>query len=187
VSRSGASLAVALMADISIMAGEAKITDGHVRIGVSPGDHAVILWPLLCGRAKAKYYLMTPDFGDGKEAERIGLVNLCAPHARLMERAYGNGGQAGEQQSARDPYTKRSLNNWMRTSQPVFDASLAREMLCFLGDERQGSRGRAEEKRETPVSLPSDRAFQRESRTDGAHVDSSTVSSGKINRMPIED
>src|SRR6516165_5808273 len=43
----GAGLAVALMADISIMAEEAKITDGHVRIGVSPGDHAVILWPLL--------------------------------------------------------------------------------------------------------------------------------------------
>ena len=31
----GAGLAVALMADISIMAEEAKITDGHVRIGVT--------------------------------------------------------------------------------------------------------------------------------------------------------
>jgi enoyl-CoA hydratase len=30
-----------------------------VRIGVAPGDHAAIVWPLLCGMAKAKYYLMT--------------------------------------------------------------------------------------------------------------------------------
>jgi enoyl-CoA hydratase len=136
------------MADISIMAGEAKITDGHVRIGVSPGDHAVILWPLLCGRAKAKYYLMTPDFGDGKEAERIGLVNLCAPHARLMERAMATADKLANSSQLAIRYTKRSLNNWMRTSQPVFDASLAREMLCFLGDDAKEVVAALKEKRE---------------------------------------
>src|SRR5204863_8785363 len=103
----GAGLAVALMADISIMAEEARITDGHVRIGVSAGDHAVILWPLLCGMAKAKYYLMTADFVDGKEAERIGLVSLCVPRAQLMERALGvaNKLATGSQTAIR--YTKR--------------------------------------------------------------------------------
>jgi enoyl-CoA hydratase len=52
----GAGLAVALMADISIMSETARITDGHVRLGVGAGDHAAIIWPLLCGLAKAKYY-----------------------------------------------------------------------------------------------------------------------------------
>ncbi len=80
----GAGLAVAMMADISIMAEEAKITDGHVKLGVAAGDHAAILWPLLCGMAKAKYYLLTADFVTGKEAERIGLVSLCVPRAQLM-------------------------------------------------------------------------------------------------------
>src|SRR5204863_7372799 len=103
----GAGLAVALMADISIMAEEARITDGHVKLGVSAGDHAVILWPLLCGMAKAKYYLMTADFLDGKEAERIGLVSLCVPRAQLMERALGvaNKLATGSQTAIR--YTKR--------------------------------------------------------------------------------
>src|SRR5581483_9638669 len=73
----GAGLAVAMLADISIMAEEAKITDGHVRLGVGAGDHAAIIWPLLCGMAKAKYYLLTAEFIDGKEAERIGLVSLA--------------------------------------------------------------------------------------------------------------
>ena len=68
----GAGLAVALMADISIMAEEARITDGHVRLGVAAGDHANIIWPLLCGLAKAKYYLLTADFIDGKTADQIG-------------------------------------------------------------------------------------------------------------------
>jgi len=81
----GAGLAVAFMADISIASESMRITDGHLRLGVAAGDHAVIVWPLLCGMAKAKYYLMTADFIDGKEAERIGLVSLCVPADRFME------------------------------------------------------------------------------------------------------
>ncbi|HTR63724.1 MAG TPA: enoyl-CoA hydratase/isomerase family protein, partial [Candidatus Binataceae bacterium] len=75
----GAGLAVALMADISIASEAMRITDGHARLGVAAGDHAVIIWPLLCGMARAKYYLLTADFIDGREAERIGLVSLCVP------------------------------------------------------------------------------------------------------------
>jgi enoyl-CoA hydratase len=144
----GAGLAVALMADISIMAEEAKITDGHVRLGVSAGDHAVILWPLLCGMAKAKYYLMTAEFVDGREAERIGLVSLCVPRAQLMDKALATANKlaTGSQLAVR--YTKRSLNNWMRMSQPAFDASLALEMLCFLGEDAKEGVAAIREKRE---------------------------------------
>ena len=132
-------LAVALMADISIMAEEARITDGHVRLGVSAGDHAVILWPLLCGLAKAKYYLMTADFVDGKEAERIGLVSLTVPRAKLMEKTLATADKLATGSQLAIRFTKRSLNNWMRTFQPAFDASLAMEMLCFLsGDVKEG-------------------------------------------------
>lgn len=144
----GAGLAVALMADISIMAEEARITDGHVRLGVSAGDHSVILWPLLCGMAKAKYYLMTAEFVDGKEAERIGLVSLCVPRAQLMEKALATAKRlaTGSQPAIR--LTKRSLNNWLRLFQPAFDASLAMEMLCFLGDDVKEGVAALMEKRE---------------------------------------
>src|SRR5207302_10140381 len=55
----GAGLAAALMADISIAARTARLIDGHTKLGVAAGDHAAIIWPLLCGMAKAKYYLLT--------------------------------------------------------------------------------------------------------------------------------
>ena len=84
----GAGLVVALLADVSIIAETARLTDGHTRLGVAAGDHAAIIWPLLCGMAKAKYYLLTCDFVDGREAERIGLVSLCAPPDQLMARAW---------------------------------------------------------------------------------------------------
>jgi len=149
----GAGLAVALMADVSIMSESARITDGHLRLGVGAGDHAAIIWPLLCGMAKAKYYLLTAEFIDGKEAERIGLVSLCAPADKLMEKAWGVADKlaAGPQQAQR--WTKRALNNWLRVAGPIFDASLAFEMLNFLGpDVKEGISG-IKEKR--PPKFPS--------------------------------
>ena len=49
----GAGAVVGLLADISICAQDAKIGDGHVKLGVAAGDHAAIIWPLLVGPAKA--------------------------------------------------------------------------------------------------------------------------------------
>jgi enoyl-CoA hydratase len=129
----GAGLAVALMADISLMAEEAKITDGHIRLGVAAGDHANIIWPLLCGLAKAKYYLLTADFIDGVTADRIGLVSRAVPGATLMEEALRVAHKiaTGPQDATR--LTKRALNLWINQAAPAFDASLAFEMLNFMG------------------------------------------------------
>ena len=129
----GAGLAVALMADISIIAEDARLTDGHLRIGVAAGDHAAIIWPLLCGMAKAKYYLLTADFIDGREAERIGLVSRCVPANEVLDTALEVAGRLarGPQHAAR--WTKRTLNHWLRSAIPAFDASVAYEMLTFLG------------------------------------------------------
>jgi len=149
----GAGLAVALMADISIMSETARITDGHLRLGVGAGDHAAIIWPLLCGMAKAKYYLLTAEFIDGKEAERIGLVSLCAPPDKLMDKAWevANRLAAGPQSALR--LTKRALNNWLRVAGPIFDASLAYEMLNFLEDDVREGLAALKEKR--PPRFPS--------------------------------
>jgi enoyl-CoA hydratase len=129
----GAGLAVALLADISIIAEEAKITDGHARLGISAGDHAAIIWPLLCGMAKAKYYLMTAELIDGKEAERIGLVTFSLPRAQVLARALQIAANLAKGSQTAIRSTKKSLNNWIRAAGPLFDNSLALEMLSFLG------------------------------------------------------
>jgi len=151
----GAGLAVALMADISIISETARLTDGHLRLGVGAGDHAAIIWPLLCGMAKAKYYLLTSDFLDGKEAERIGLVSLAVPAAELMPRAMAVADKlaTGPQHSVR--WTKRALNNWMRMAGPIFDNSLALEMLNFFDDDVVEGAKAIREKR--PANFPSAR------------------------------
>jgi enoyl-CoA hydratase len=135
------------MAEISRIALYANITAGQVKRGVAAGDHAAICWPLLCGMAKAKYYLMTAEFVGGKEAERIGLVSLCVPRAELMDKAMAVANKLanGSQQAIR--FTKRSLNGWMNVARPIFESSLAMEMLCFLGEDAKEGVASVREKR----------------------------------------
>lgn len=143
----GAGLAVGLMADISLMANEARFTDGHLRLGVAAGDHAVVCWPLLCGLAKAKYYLITSDFVDGATADRIGLVSKAVPRAELPGEAMKVATKiaTGPQDAAR--WTKRALNLWMQQSAPAFDASLGFEMLGFFGPDAEEGTAALREKR----------------------------------------
>jgi enoyl-CoA hydratase len=131
----GAGLVVALLADISICANEARLGDGHLRLGVAAGDHAAIIWPLLCGMAKARYYLLTGEMIDGAEAERIGLVSKALPREEVLEEALrvAQGLATGPQLAIQ--LTKRALNGWLRTAGPIFDQSAAYEMLTFMGED----------------------------------------------------
>src|SRR3984957_18466850 len=115
----GAGLAVALLADVSIVAESARLSDGHVRLGVAAGDHAALIWPLLCGMAKAKYYLMTADFIDGPEAERIGLVPRCVPDDQVLDEALVIAVRLASGSRTAVQWTKRVLNHWMRSASPA--------------------------------------------------------------------
>ena len=135
----GAGLVAGLLADVSIAAKNARIIDGHTRLGVVAGDHAAIVWPLLCGLAKSKYHLMTCEPLSGEEAERIGLVSLCVEDDQLQDKALEVAGKlaAGSQSAIR--WTKYALNNWLRMAGPTFDTSLALEFMGFCGpDVREG-------------------------------------------------
>ena len=135
----GAGLVAGLLADVSIAARTARIIDGHTRLGVAAGDHAAICWPLLCGMAKAKYYLLTCESLTGEEAERLGLVSLCVDDAELQERALAVACKLanGAQNAIR--WTKHTLNHWYRSMLPTFDASVAYEFIGLGGpDAREG-------------------------------------------------
>ena len=110
----GAGLAVALLADVSIIGESARLSDGHARLGVAAGDHAALLWPLLCGMAKAKYYLMTADFVTGPEAERIGLVTRCVADDDVLPEALAIAERLAAGSRTAVQWTKRVMNQWLR-------------------------------------------------------------------------
>lgn len=131
----GAGLVVALLADVSIAAENARLADGHVRMGVAAGDHSAIIWPLLCGMAKSKYYLMTSEFVSGKEAERIGLVSLCVPDGEVHQKAMEVAEKLATGPKYAIKFTKRALNQWLLQASPIFDHSLALEMMGFFHED----------------------------------------------------
>src|SRR5207249_5411691 len=138
----GAGVVVGLLADISIMAESARLGDGHTKMGWAAGDHAAIVWPLLCGMAKAKYYLLTSEFIDGKEAERIGLVRQCVPDDQLAERTMKVANPLANGSRDAIKFTQRALNQSMLQAGPIFDHSTMLEMIgLFSPDLLAGQNG----------------------------------------------
>jgi len=121
----GAGLAVALLADISIAARSAKLLDGHLRIGVVPGDHALIVWPLLCGLAKAKYLLMGNVTVTGEQAEAMNLISLAVEDDQLEAKALEIAVKLVDTAPTALRMTKYLLNSFLRRNQDIFDLSAA--------------------------------------------------------------
>ena len=135
----GAGLAAALLADVPIAARSARILDGHVKLGVAAGDHAAVIWPLLVGMARAKYYLLLNEPLTGEEAERIGLVAKVVDDDELRPVALDVATRLAGGSSSAISWTKQALNHWLRSALPAFDASAALEFLGFRGpDAREG-------------------------------------------------
>jgi enoyl-CoA hydratase len=127
----GAALAVALLADVCVVAEDAELADGHARVGVGAGDHAVLVWPLLCGMAQAKRRLLLPDALSGREAHAIGLVAEVAPDHEVDDRARELARRLADQATLGTRWTKRALNHWFRLGLPAFESSLAHEMVTY--------------------------------------------------------
>jgi enoyl-CoA hydratase/carnithine racemase len=80
----GAGACIALASDLRIAAEEAKIAFIFVKVGLAGTDMgATYLLPRVVGLAKATELLMTGDFVEAREAERIGLYNRVVARDQL--------------------------------------------------------------------------------------------------------
>jgi enoyl-CoA hydratase len=152
----GAGIACALLADISIAAKDAQFSDGHAKIGVAAGDHATILWPLLCGMARAKYFLLLSENFSGQQAADMGIVSLAVESAEVEAKAVEVAVRLANLAPAATRWTKHTLNHWLRQAAPIFDASLALEFIGFAGPE--GKEGIDAFLQKRPPSFPTEAA-----------------------------
>ncbi len=129
----GAGTVVALLADISICARDAKIGDRHVKLGVALATTRRSSGRCSRSMAKARYHLLTGEMIDGAEAERIGLVSRAVPREDVLPEALRVAETLGTGAQPAIRLTKRALNGWLRMAGPIFDQSAAYEMLTFLG------------------------------------------------------
>lgn len=153
----GAGLSAAMVSDVIVVGRKARIIDGHTRLGVAAGDHAAIIWPLLCGMAKAKYYLLLCDPISGEEAERIGLASLCVDDDKVIEAAKDVCQRLVLQSTSAIRWTKYALNNWLRAAGPIFDTSLGLEFMGFSGPDAREGISALKEKRKPNFGTTEDR------------------------------
>jgi len=145
----GLGATIALFCDVIFASDRAKIGDPHVKVGITAGDGGAVIWPLLCGVARAKEMLMTGDLLSADEAYRLGLVNHVIPHEELMNTA-----MAFAQRLANGPAyairsTKISVNKMIRSVvNLILDTSLALEGHSFSTADHQEAVKAFIEKRE---------------------------------------
>jgi enoyl-CoA hydratase/carnithine racemase len=112
-----------LLCDIVLASEQASFQDsGHFVGGLMPGDGVHVVYPLLLGLNRARYFLLTGQTISAREAQGLGLVNEVLPRETLLERAWVLAAQLARQPTL-----------MLRYSRVVFTEYLKRQMQELLG------------------------------------------------------
>jgi len=145
----GSGYELALACDIRIAAEEAQIGSPEARVTSSVTGGAMRLVQDLIGPGKAKELLFTAETIDGKEAERIGLVNKAVPLEQLMKEAKEMARKIAKNSSFSIKMIKTGLN--MARGEVSLEALMDYEveacLACVFTKERQDSLKDFEERR----------------------------------------
>jgi enoyl-CoA hydratase len=137
----GSGYELALACDLRIAADEAQIGSPEAKVTSSVTGGAMRLVQDLVGPAKAKELLFTGEYIDGKEAERIGLVNKSVPLDRLMDETIRLAEKIAENSSFSIKMIKKGLH--MAQGEVSMEALMEFEieacLACVSTKERQES------------------------------------------------
>ncbi|MCJ7595178.1 MAG: enoyl-CoA hydratase/isomerase family protein [Desulfobacterales bacterium] len=80
---------IPLLCDIVLAAEEATFQDSaHFPNSLTPGDGMHIVYPLLLGMNRGRYFLLTGQTLTARQAQEMGLVNEVLPRQQLLPRAW---------------------------------------------------------------------------------------------------
>lgn len=134
---------IALLCDVVIAGPSTTFSDPHVKIGIGAGDGGQVIWPLLMGVNRAKWYLMTGDSLNGPAAYDLGLVTfLVEADAEVMDKALACADQLATGAPLAISASKVPVNQFIRfVSNLVLPLSLAMELSTMqTADAEEGGR-----------------------------------------------
>ncbi len=137
----GSGYELALACDIRLAAEEAKIGSPEAKVTSSVTGGAMRLVQDLIGPGKAKELLFTSEYIDGKEAERIGLVNKAVPADRLVEETTEMARKIAQNSSFSIKMIKKGLNmaRGEVSLEALMDFEIEACLACVFTKERQDS------------------------------------------------
>jgi enoyl-CoA hydratase len=147
----GSGYELALACDIRIAANEAQIGSPEARVTSSVTGGALRLVQDLIGPGKAKELLFTAEYIDGKEAERIGLVNKSVPLEQLMDETKEMAKKIAKNSSFSISMIKRGLNmaRGEISLEALMDYEIEACLACVSTKERQESLKEFEERKKS--------------------------------------
>lgn len=144
----GLGATVALLCDVVVAARSAVFADTHVKMGIGAGDGGQVIWPLLMGVNRAKYFLMTGDRLGAEEAERLGLVNFVVDDGEVVGRALEVATALANGPAEAIAASKVPINQWIRAqANQILPLSLAMEEATMRSpDAKEAQRAFAEKR-----------------------------------------
>jgi enoyl-CoA hydratase/carnithine racemase len=130
------------MCDVVLAADTASFRDPHYQHGRVPGDGVHIVWPLLLGLNRAKYFQLSGRIITALEAMQLGVVAEVLPADELLDRAWTLARQLGEASTLQLRYTRVVLNLQLQTAlNSELGYGLALESLAALDAAATGRPG----------------------------------------------
>ena len=123
-----------LLADIVLASDTAQFQDSaHFTGGLVPGDGMHVVYPLLLGANRARYFLLTGQTLSAQQAQELGLVAEVLPADRLMPRAWELADEIARKPASLVRATRAVLTEHIkRHMQDLLGFGLYAEMLALM-------------------------------------------------------
>ncbi|MEW5914011.1 MAG: enoyl-CoA hydratase/isomerase family protein [Thermodesulfobacteriota bacterium] len=136
----GAGMSLALAADVSIAAEDARLMCSFSKIGLVPDWGQFYLLPSRVGLARAKWLMLTGAELSGAEAVRLGLIALAVPGQRLEQEAYGLARSLAQGPCQAYAMIKAALNCWPSNFQAMLEMEAAMQGIAFCSQDHAAAR-----------------------------------------------